>query len=94
MEKTTITKNNIHIEDSYKTSSKYKMGIVLTQLRKEYPDNEVLLHRTNDSIIAEWLVHTYLYNWGLFKSHTKDVDINYPLRWFEKIAYKIVEWFI
>ena len=85
-----ISKNNIHIEDSYKVNTKEDMQIVLTDIRANHSLEETdVLKRTDKSIIKEWCVHNVLYNLHLFRTHTKDVDLNYPQSKIIEIAYSI-----
>lgn len=84
-----ISENNIQIKDGY-TYSKYDFWTVLLPLREWYPYNNVLTHRSDRSLMAEWSVHNFLYNIGLFRSRTKDVDLNYPIPLYESVLYLIV----
>lgn len=91
-----ITYNNLHIEESYKVE-KAKMEPFLNSAMVIHPWSEVW-KRSVGSIKREWATHTLLYNLHLFRSHTKDVDINYPQKWYVKILYvffgTISLWFI
>ena len=81
----------ITVYDSYKVSKK-EFDPFLNELREGYIGNLVLYERSNWSLTNEWACHNFLYNidiFGLFRSHTKDVDMQYPLAWWEKIAYPI-----
>ena len=84
-----ITPNNLHIEDSYKVSSKEEMEAWLKLFHKECPDTNVW-KRSYGSLEREWITHNVFYYLHLFRSHTKDVDLNYPQSCFEKIAYTII----
>lgn len=85
-----VSKNNIHIEDSYKVNRKDDMQIVLTDIRADYSLEESdVLKRTDKSLIKEWYVHNVLYNLNLFREHTKDVDLNYPQSKIIEIAYSV-----
>ena len=85
-----VSKNNIHIEDSYKVNRKDDMQIVLNDIRANHSLEESdVLKRTDSSLIKEWRVHNVLYNLHLFREHTKDVDLNYPQSKMIKIAYSI-----
>ena len=84
----TISSNNVHITDSYKVSKTY-MPIVIKELKNEYPDNLVLKNRKKISLIFEWSVHNFLYNLHIARSHTKDVDLEYPQKWYYKLGYNI-----
>lgn len=85
---------NIHIVDSYKVTSIADMRKVLKAFRKAYPGNAVLAHRSDRSLLAEWWLHNLAYKLGVLRSHTRDVDMNYPLMFIEKISYAPVSWFI
>lgn len=90
-----VTPKCITVYDSYKVSKKEFVPF-LDSLRSEYEDNLVLLYRDNKSLTNEWACHNFLYNidiFGLFRSHTKDVDMQYPLAWWEKIVYPCFGWF-
>lgn len=84
-----ITDNNIHITDSY-TYSKESFSYVFEYLRNTYPTNSVLINRSDKSLSKEWATHNLLYDLHIFRSHTSDVDLNYPQKWYEKIGYAIV----
>ena len=81
-----VNSNNIHIEDSHKISKK-EFESILNELRSKYSDNNVLRNRSNLSLIFEWSVHNLLYYFNVQKSRTGSVDLDYPQRWYEKIAY-------
>lgn len=83
-----IKPTNIHIDNSYLWSKK-DCKKTLLELRELYPDNLVLLCRSDKSLLNEWYVHTFLYSIGLWRKHTQDVDLNYPQKWYEKIIYTV-----
>lgn len=78
---------NIHVVDSYKINSTATMRKVLKAMRKAHPHNPVLQHRSDHSLLAEWWLHNLAYKMGVLRSHTRDVDMNYPLMFVEKICY-------
>lgn len=73
-----VSDNNIRIENGYLVRCR-DFEFVLNCIRANEP-NEVTEHRSNYSLSCEWAVHNVLYKLGLFRSHTKDVDLNYPCR--------------
>lgn len=77
----------IHINDSYKIKRKSKMKEILLT---EYKDHPVVKHRKMGSLTREWTAHNRLYRLGLFKSHTKDVDLEYPIKWYYNIIWNII----
>lgn len=94
IEGTTLSQTNIHVEGSCCVTERQDMVKVLNELRRRYPSNPVLMNRTNESMVAEWVLHNLFYKLRIMRAHTRDVDINYPLRWVEKVAYKITGWFL
>ena len=82
----TVSENNIRIVDSWDVSKK-TFDPFLNKLRSEYPEHTVLVNRSNKSLRREWASHNFLYGIGLWKSRTKDADLNYPLKWYVSTAY-------
>lgn len=77
--------DNIHITDSYKIAKK-KFKEYLLNYKNEYPDCKVF-KRGIFILIMEWSTHNFLYKLGLWKSRTKDVDLDYPHKWYIEILY-------
>lgn len=74
--KVKVYNNDIVIIDCYKyTWSDVKNKLI--ELRNEYKDNDVLKHRSNFSLCFEWFYHKWLYKLGLFRSHTKDANLDW-----------------
>jgi len=82
----TITNNNIHVENSY-MYSKDCMKDALELWRGKYPEYDVFIHRTDNDMIREWCVHNVLYELGIAKERTKDVDLNWPQKWYARVGY-------
>lgn len=89
----TCTVTNCHIENSYAVS-KEQFAEALFMLRQREVWNRALWLRPLKSLEAEWGVHNVLYRLGLFRSHTKDVDLNYPQRWswLYRITWALTKW--
>ncbi len=83
-----VSANSIHIDESWNIS-KYDFDKILDEIVKSHPDNQVLLNRKRWHIKLEWAVHNALYKFHIFPSHTKEVDINYPQKWYIKVIYVI-----
>ena len=66
-----ITNNTIKITNSYLVRSKEKMNLMLNLI-----GIETVFPRSKESLIKEWRAHNLMYDLGLFRSHTKDVDLN------------------
>ena len=85
----TCTDDDVKIVDSC-TVSKHDFQGVLQRTFDVYPDSVVLKNRKWWHIKLEWSTHNFLFSIGMWRSHTKDVDINYPMKWYEKLAYLLV----
>lgn len=72
-----VTEDKIHIEDSYLVV-KREFKPILSEVKNEHPECQVTKNRTMFTLCMEWATHNMLYNLGLFTSHTKSVDLNYP----------------
>ena len=87
----TISENNIHIEDSYKVRSRRRIKEILYDLRT-YLDWKDIINtpadfRSDRSFMREWITHNNLYVLHFERERTKSVDLNYPQKWYVKIAY-------
>lgn len=87
-----ITQNNICIENSYTVTSIDEMKVILANLHSNinlYKWCNIFKVRSYFSLINEWRAHNLLYSLGLFKSRTKDVDLN-NIKWYYNIPYCIL----
>ena len=80
-------KNNIKIINSYKTTNILTMTYILLEFlnRTGYKSK-----RTVNSWLREWKAHNRLYRLGLFKSHTKDCDLEENEKWYRLLIYQII----
>lgn len=83
-----INDSNINIKNSCEISKKSFQNII-NEMRSKFV-NPVLQNRSDYSLKMEWAVHNFLYNLGIQKSRTKDVDLNYPQNWREKLLYNVL----
>ena len=89
MMKYAVSKNSIHIEDSYLISKNEFVNELKKIEDSSIGQIDVFKCRTYKSLEKEWAVHNLCYNLHLFRSHTKDVDLNYPQIWYEPFLYNI-----
>ena len=83
-----VTDDNVHIKDSYKVGVLNNMLYILAVIKSKYPSCNTF-KRSERSLINEWRAHNLLYTFGLFKSHTKDVDLD-ASKWYTEIIYFIL----
>lgn len=81
--------NNVHIIDSYRYHKRKQINTILDVIFRFEYNSPVFANRERWSLASEWRAHTRLYKLGLWKSHTKDVDLNWPIKWYEVILYNI-----
>ena len=83
-----ISENMLHINDSaFVPKRLFRRNLVA--IRELHPNSEVW-NRSYCSLELEWSAHSFLYMLGIFKSHTKDVDLESPQKWYLSIGYAIV----
>lgn len=73
-----ISDNCLQISDSY-LYSKHDMIPSLNLIKERYPLYDIW-QRSMSSLRAEWIVHNACYRLHILRSHTADVDLNYPNR--------------
>ena len=77
----------LQLKDSYLVSKK-NFDQELDNLAPEHA--ALLALRSRKSLKWEWAVHNLAYQLGIRRSKTKDVDLNYDLKWYEKVFYALV----
>ena len=80
-----VTGGGIKLLDSYKVS-KWDMLAELTAIRIQTWGSEEW-KRSMTSLMREWVTHTALYNLGIARERTADVDLNAHLKWYASAAY-------
>lgn len=85
-----ISNTNCKIVDSYKITDKSLMKDFISNLISTNKEFNV---RSINSYYREWKAHNILYKLGLFKSHTKDVDLNIDEKISRRICYFIISLF-
>ena len=91
----TISDNILSIHESWQINSLRGIALTLQRIRSEQAGTErPILRRTDRNIIEEWIVHNFFYDLHVLRAHTRTVDLEYPQRWYFRIAYHIVATFI
>lgn len=83
----TMTLENLHIYGSCDVP-KVQFDRQLYNIRDLYPSCHVW-QRPIRSLCLEWATHNALFAMGIKKGRTRDVDLNYPIKWWVELAYKI-----
>lgn len=88
--KVSYTKENTHIEDSYQIKLKKSMENEIEWIKECRKARKYPVTRSTNSYVREWKGHNNLYNLGLFRSHTKDVDLNENNSIIEELIWLII----
>jgi len=90
--KFTVVKDDITIYDSYLISKK-RFDLCLGEISRYITENsidcDVFKERSYLSLKLEWSTHNFLYKLNIKPSQTKDVDLNVPQKWYEKVGYSV-----
>ena len=85
----TISRNNLHLVDSYlvpKDDFRKELDPIRVQHQTEC---EVFL-RSDRSLCREWATNNFYYMVGIEPERTRDCDLNYPQKWWVSAAYWVV----
>ena len=88
--KITYTKTCTKIYDSYKLKNDNKIREIVWEIYIHRSVEEMPQTRTHESYFNEIKAHNRLYNLGLFRSHTKDVDLEEPISKLKELIYAIL----
>ena len=80
-------KKCVTIMDSHKVKSEIKMTLILANFKHMTGYKS---KRTIESWIREWKAHNRLYKLGLFRSHTKDCDLEEDEKLHRLLIYRIL----
>ena len=83
-------KKYLRIDDSYKVEDKYTYTMSKDIMELIKKKSNIEYKRSLESWTIEWIAHNRLYKLGLFKKHTKDVDIDENESLFRRICYHII----
>lgn len=86
--KVLLSSDNTRIIDSYQIKTNQDMTEFLFLIRKNTELKDyACCKRSIISMIREWRGHNLLFALKIFKKHTRDVDFEYPQKWYFKIGY-------
>ena len=87
-----LTPTNTHIFNSYMVKSKDEMRDYLRHLRDIAAENAVN-KRDLESMVREWRSHNLFYFLHVFRSRTKDVDLELNQSWPRELFCRVVNFF-
>lgn len=87
-----LSKDNTHIEDSYKVKKYSDMENILLRLQLCADNNDAVKNIKISTMIREWRAHNLLYALNIKRERTKDVDLNFN-KWYTRAIYGILSCF-
>lgn len=88
-----ISPTNTHILNSYLVRSKEAMRAFLLDLRAQVPPEMAVNQRDIESQVNEWRSHNLFYFLHVFRSRTKDVDLELTQTWYRELFCRLVSFF-
>lgn len=88
-----VTPTNTHIMDSCMVKSKAAMRTYLQELRDLVETEMAVNQRDIESQVQEWRAHNFFYRIGVFRSRTKDVDLELKQTWYRELFCRVVNFF-
>ena len=89
----TTTPTNTHIVDSCMVKSKEDMLAYLQDLRESVGQEMAVNQRDLESQVREWRSHNFFYCIHVFRSRTKDVDLELRQTWYRELFCRVVSFF-
>lgn len=87
------TPTNTHIYDSYLIRSKAAIRAYLQALREQASPEMAVNQRDLESQVREWRSHNFFYLIHVFRSRTKDVDLELQQSWYRELFCRVVSFF-
>ena len=88
-----VTPTNTHILDSCTVKSKEDIRQYLQAVRDEASPEMAVCQRDLESMVREWRSHNLFYNFHVFRSRTKDVDLELKQPWWREWFCRAVSFF-
>lgn len=88
-----LSRDNTHIFNSYQIKRKEDMREFLAVLREHCDPDMAVAVRPMKSLICEWRSHNLFYFLHVFRSRTKDVDLERRQAWWREMFCRVVSFF-
>ncbi len=87
------TPTNTHITDSVRVKTKADMRRFLAQVRESVSPDMAVCQRDMESQVREWRSHNLFYQLHVFRSRTRDVDLELKQTWWRELFCRVVSFF-
>lgn len=88
-----VTEANTRIVDSISVTTKADMRRFLTEVRATAAPEMAVNQRDLESMVREWRSHNLFYILHVFRSRTKDVDLELKQPWWRELFCRLVSFF-
>lgn len=88
-DRVTLTQENTHILDSAFIKSRTDIRNFLIAIREQCEPGMAVVARDLESQVREWRVHNLFYNLHVFRSRTKDVDLELRQSWWRELFCQV-----
>ena len=88
-----LSETNTHIADSCQVRSRQAMREYLQELGESVPLEMAVNQRDIESMVREWRAHNFFYRIHVFRSRTKDVDLELKQVWYRELFCRVVSFF-
>ena len=93
VENAITTPSNTKILDSCTVRNKAEMREFLEAVRQQSPSEMAVCQRDIESMLREWRSHNFFYRIHVFRSRTKDVDLELKQAWYRELFCRVVDFF-
>ena len=93
LSKAIATATNTHIVDSCQIKDKDDIRAYLQCLREQSSPEMAVNQRDLESQVREWRSHNFFYLIHIFRSRTKDVDLELQQSWPRELFCRVVDFF-
>jgi hypothetical protein len=92
-ERVSLTPENTHILDSAFIRSRTEIRNFLLALREQCEPGMAVAVRDLESQVREWRAHNFFYALHVFRSRTKDVDLELHQTWIRELFCRVFDFF-
>lgn len=92
-EQVILSRDNTHINGSAFIRSKTDIRNFLIALREQCEPGMAVATRDLESQVREWRVHNFFYYMHIFRSRTRDADLELHQSWYRELFCRVFDFF-
>ncbi len=88
-------KDSVKIKSSYRVNDKDEIVRIILFVRSYAEEKGYRITRENTELYGEYRLHNILYEWGVEREKTVDLDLDYnqDARWYVNTASAVIGWY-